>query len=190
MDEAESLLLASLDGQRRVLGNDNSDTLSTMERLAELYRRQEKYDQAQTLLTAALDANRRVLGPQHPDTVMDLYALGLVRLQQKNYDVVESLLGAVVAPDKTPVDSWTWYQCKTILGAALAAQKRYAEAEKLLLDGYLGTSDRLAILPADGLIALDRTGQWIVQLYRDWGKADTANEWREKLSRSKSTQNR
>src|SRR6185503_10643736 len=111
------------------------ETATTMELLAELYRRQEKYDQAQTLLSTALEANRRLLGPNHPDTILDFYMPGLVRLQQRKYDDVESLLRSVVGSDKTPIDSWSWYQCESILGAALSAKKKYAEAEKLLLDG-------------------------------------------------------
>lgn len=184
--EAESLLIATLDDQRR-LANNESETATTMERLAELYRRQEKYDQAQTLLSTALEANRRLLGPNHPDTILDFYMLGLVRLQQRKYDDVESLLRSVVGSDKTPIDSWSWYQCESILGAALSAKKKYAEAEKLLLDGYQGTAARTSANPVETLAALDRTGQWIIQLYRDWDKPEMAAEWSQKLASMNST---
>jgi hypothetical protein len=32
---------------------------------------------------------------------------------------------------------------------------------------------------------VEDAGQWIVQLYRDWGRADKASEWKQKLQETK-----
>jgi eukaryotic-like serine/threonine-protein kinase len=71
------------------------------------------------------------------------------------------------------------------VGADLAGQKRYAEAEPLLLAGYQGTTarkDRIdAALDLDGY-HLGRAREWLVQLYQAWGKPDKAAEWRKEYS--------
>jgi serine/threonine protein kinase/tetratricopeptide (TPR) repeat protein len=180
-DEAEALLIATLNTQRRVLGNEHYGTVTTMERLAALYREQGKYDKAQTLLIEALAARQRALGPQNPDTIEDLMMLGLVHLNQQHYAEVESLLAELVTRDKEPTDSWMRYFAQAIFGAALSGQKRYEEAEKLLIGGYGALTERAALIPANGKSALDKTGQWIVELYNAWGKPERAAEWTAKL---------
>jgi hypothetical protein len=69
--------------------------------------------------------------------------------------------------------------------ASLAGQKKYPEAEVLLLSGYQGTQQRVATIPAFEQIELERAGQWIVQLYRDWGKPRQAAEWQQKINAAK-----
>ena len=168
-----------------MLGDEHYDTVTTMERLAELYRRQGKYEQAQTLLTEALRARRRALGPQNPDTIEDLSMLGLVHLQQQKYAEVESLLQELVVPsDKAAPDTWFRYLGHSIVGAALSAEKKYAEAERLLIDGYQGMTDRVATIPADSRPALGRAGEWIVELYQSWGKPERADEWSQRLQQT------
>jgi serine/threonine protein kinase len=180
-DEAEALFIATLNIQRRVLGNDHYNTVTTMERLAGLYREQGKYEKAQTLLTEALAARQRALGPRNPDTIEDLMMLGLVHLNQRHYADVESLLADLVTRDRTAADSWIRYFAQAIFGAALSGQKRYEEAEKLLIGGYGALTERGALIPANGKSALDKTGQWIVELYNAWGKPERAAEWTAKL---------
>jgi hypothetical protein len=68
-----------------------------------------------------------------------------------------------------------------MLGASLSAQKKYAEAEPLLLSGY-----ELMVRQNDRSLAvrrycLEQAGQWIVQLYQKWGKPEKAIEWQERL---------
>jgi hypothetical protein len=39
-------------------------------------------------------------------------------------------------------DDWLTFNTQTMLGAALLGQKKYAEAERLLLEGYEGMKTR------------------------------------------------
>jgi hypothetical protein len=82
-------------------------------------------------------------------------------------------------------NAWQRFRAESLLGASLAGQKKYAEAEALLLSGYQGILAREATIPAFLRIELDRAGQWIVQLYQDWGKPEQAAEWKEKLDAAK-----
>jgi hypothetical protein len=44
---------------------------------------------------------------------------------------------------------------------------------------------RKATIPAPNRSNLTQAGEWIVQLYREWGKPEEAAEWRAKLDGEK-----
>jgi len=67
----------------------------------------------------------------------------------------------------------------------LAGQRRYAEAEPLLLSGYQGMIERQATIPTDSAPEVEQAGDRIVQLYDDWGKPEQAAEWRAKIDARK-----
>ena len=72
------------------------------------------------------------------------------------------------------------------LGAALLGQKKYSEAEPLLLAGYQGMKEREATMPQPSKVRLIASLKWVVQLYEATGNEDKAKEWREKLTETKS----
>jgi hypothetical protein len=73
-----------------------------------------------------------------------------------------------------------------MLGASLAGQRKYGDAEPLLLAGYQGLSNRESTIPAPNRSAIEQAGERIVQLYQDWAMPEKAAEWREKIRRRKS----
>jgi hypothetical protein len=68
------------------------------------------------------------------------------------------------------------------LGAALSAQRRWAEAEPLLLS-YHGALESRPGVEGDVREVLER----IVEMYIGWGKPDKAAEWRAKLLKEAAT---
>jgi tetratricopeptide (TPR) repeat protein len=82
---------------------------------------------------------------------------------------------------KKQPDDWDRFRAESLLGASLAGQKKYAEAEPLLLDGYTGMVARKDRVLMPDWYHLDRAREWLVQLYQDWGKPEKAAEWRKKL---------
>jgi tetratricopeptide (TPR) repeat protein/predicted Ser/Thr protein kinase len=180
--QAEPLLIKALEIRRRVLGQDHPDTIKSMNSLANLYRSEGKSAEAETLLAAVLEARRRVLGPTHPDTTRVMALLGDVRLQQKKYPAAEALLReARNNSEKTAADSWERYWSQNLLGASLAGQSQYAEAEPLLVSGYQGMLQREAAIPLEDRPVLSQAGERIVQLYEKWEKPEKAAEWRQRL---------
>ena len=75
----------------------------------------------------------------------------------------------------------------SLLGAALAGQKKYAEAEPLLIAGYAGLKARAARIPAPTASHVAAAAARIVLLYEAWSKPDKAVEWRTKLGQSAAT---
>jgi hypothetical protein len=70
-----------------------------------------------------------------------------------------------------------------MLGASLAAQKKFEEAEPLLITGYDGMGSARPSTNANMISRFTReqAGEAIVQLYADWGKPAKQAEWIEKL---------
>jgi non-specific serine/threonine protein kinase/serine/threonine-protein kinase len=184
--EAELLYRKVMESQHRVLGAEHPDTLATMNNLAVLYVKQGKNAEAEPLVTKSQEARRRVLGEQHPDTLRSTNNLGWLYLNTGRYGQAESILrAAVTGYQKSAPDGWERYQCESLLGASLTGQKKYEEAERLVIGGYEAMIQRKSAIPAGSSSALDQAGQRIVQLYLNWGNAAKAAEWRNTLDRSK-----
>ena len=49
---------------------------------------------------------------------------------------------ALSSYEKINPDSWNFYAAQNMLGASLAGQKKFAEAEPLLINGYQGIAQR------------------------------------------------
>jgi hypothetical protein len=86
--------------------------------------------------------------------------------------------------DKKSPDDWWRYHTMSQLGAALARQTKYAEAEPLLLQGYEGLKAREAKIPASRKDALAEAAARIVPFYKAWGQNDKAAEWRSRLAKA------
>jgi hypothetical protein len=68
-----------------------------------------------------------------------------------------------------------------MLGDSLLAQKKYGDAEPLLLAGYEGMSQREAKIPAQGKVCLTEAVERLVQFYEATGNQEQADAWRRKL---------
>ena len=74
------------------------------------------------------------------------------------------------------------FYTRSLLGGALAGQKKYTEAEPLLLQGYRGLkAHRLALSAQQAGKYLPEALERLVRLYDDWGKPDEAGKWRKEL---------
>lgn len=149
-----------------------------------LYAKQGKYPEAEALDAKVLESRRRVLGAEHPYTMYSLTHLGEVRLQQQRYVEAEaSFRDAVRTYEKIAPDGWERYNSQSLLGGSVAGQKRFLEAEPLLVSGYEALVQRRATIPAGNRSAVNDAGSRIVRLYEDWGKPEKATEWRAKLAK-------
>ncbi len=183
---AEPLYIKALEIGRRVLGEENPDTLIPMNNLANLYRRQRKDSEAEELYLKVLESRRRVLGPAHPDTASTAIGLGLLWLDQRKYKQAEPLLREVLSTyEKARPDAWSRFHSQSLLGATLAGQMKYSDAEPLVLSGYQGLVERATTIPAVDRNGVAQAGDRIVRLYEDWGKTEKAAEWRRRLQTSR-----
>jgi len=179
---AEPVFTRVLELRRRVLGEEHPDTLETMRDQALLYQYQGNYALAEEIYVRVLQIRRRVLGAEHPRKLASMSDLAFLYLTQGQYTQAEALLReALNGHKKTMTDTWDRYNCQSLLGASLAGQKKYSEAEALLLSGYEGMRQRESTIPAGSRLSLKQAGEQIVELYQEWGKPEKAAAWREKL---------
>jgi hypothetical protein len=82
--------------------------------------------------------------------------------------------------DNTTPDAWTTFNTQSVLGAALAGQKKFPEAEPFLLKVYEGMKQREESIPKSGGAerripeAIDR----LIDLYTATNKPDEVAKWR------------
>ncbi len=73
-----------------------------------------------------------------------------------------------------------------MLGSALLGQKRYADAEPLLLKGYDGMKAREKSIPKESAICFTEAIERLVRLYEAMDKPDYVTKWKKELGLLKS----
>jgi eukaryotic-like serine/threonine-protein kinase len=179
--EAEPIQLKAVELWRAVSGDEGPETLNSMSGLATLYQAQKRYAEAEGVWTKVLEVQRRTLGAEHPNTLDVMASLGEVEIQQEKYALAEPLLREALAAWEAGPNSWRRYYGQGLVGASLSGQKRYAEAEPLLLSGYQGLLERQSAIPAGARRVVSEAGLRIAQFYREWGQPEKAREWEEKV---------
>jgi hypothetical protein len=87
--------------------------------------------------------------PEHPHVAATQTALALTFLRRKKFADAESVLRPCLATaNQNFPDYWITSYAESLLGGALLGQKKYAEAEPLLVHGYEGLKAREARIPA------------------------------------------
>ena len=87
--------------------------------------------------------------------------------------------------EKRIPDDWLTFNARSRLGGLLLEQKRYAEAEPLLVSGYEGLKQREASIPANVKKRLREAVERLVQFSEAIGKLDEAAKWRKELETAK-----
>ena len=149
----------------------NSRTLETLSNLAEMYQSQGKYALAETYAAQALAGRRTTLGPEDADTMNAAAGLALAYQSQGKFAASEPLAREALETDrrKRP-DDWQRFLAESLLGASLAGQKKYVEAEPLLLEGFQGMMALKARMAVPDWRLLDWARGCIIQLDRALGK--------------------
>jgi tetratricopeptide (TPR) repeat protein len=178
--QAEAIFEQAIVIYRRVLGPDHADTLSTLADSASTYQREGKYDAAESRAAETLTARRRAFGSDNADTMASAADLAMAYQSKQEFVKSEPLAREALAffRNKQPND-WQGFRAESLVGASLAGQQKYADAEPILLDGYRGMWERRNSMGLPNLYYVNRAGSWITQLYEAWGKPDRAAAWRQ-----------
>jgi tetratricopeptide (TPR) repeat protein len=186
--EAIALHQETLELMKEHLSPDHPQTLATIWALVRAYRGAGRPEEAVAPGEEALKLSQARYGPRAITTVNGMAHLGEVYMDLGRSDLAEPLFRRALAiVEKDFPDEWGTFNGKSLTGAALLAQKKYAEAEPLLLEGFQGMKERAArIVPSDRVVpnahgeltvALER----LVKLYDAWDKPNQAAKWRKEL---------
>ena len=174
--EAEPHLAKLVPIVRRTLGDANATTRNDIGGLATAYALQRKFAQSEDVLRQLLDLQRSD-GDSY--TRVTVWTMGWVRLQSGRPAEAEELFREALSMlNQTTPDAWEKFNVQSMLGASLAAQRKFAEAEPLLLSGYDGMKQRQppSLFPAR-LFPLTQVAEAITKFYRDSGQTEQAVAW-------------
>lgn len=191
-DSAEKLFVLSLRLARTRRGLRDVETQMIVWALAGLYAQMKTPEKGESLLRELLDFQKE---HGQADSLPLPYAttlefLGRNLLQQRKWAAAEALLRECLSirENKEPLMMYNRFSTKSMLGASLVGQEKYADAEPYLLQGYQGLKDAANWAgPGMGRIPVPEAAERLVQLYEATGKKDKADEWRKKLKEAKNT---
>jgi serine/threonine-protein kinase len=171
LDEAERLHREALAIDEKTLGDGHPTVAIDRNNLASVLAEKGRPAEAEPLYRSALAINHKVLGEHHPGVAVNMTHIAEVLLAQGKPGEAVSLLTAVLAfpTEMLPADHRARTGAKSLLGACLTTQKRYAEAESALLEAFTAQS-----APGRGSRGSAKTRQRILDLYRAWGRPAAA----------------
>ena len=175
--EGEALFRQTLDLCRRLLGPDHPYTPYMAGNLASMYQRQRRFALAEKYALESLSGQRLAVSRGRPTPIDTEIDLAVAYLSQGKFVQAEPLAREVTELyRKEQPDDWQRFRAECVLGEILAGQKRYAEAEPLLMGGYRGMTARLDHIAIPDRYHYNLAHEWVVQLYRSLGKPDKAVE--------------
>jgi hypothetical protein len=146
------------------------------------------HNELSTLCSAILQARHGIWPDEQAKDALAAYVCGgediaeIVSglLREGECGQAETILRAYLQVQEVavPQRSWPIAITTSLLGAALAGQSRFEEAEPLLLDAYVDLEDH----PDTPAERLHEAAERLVELYDAWDKPGMAAEWRETLS--------
>jgi serine/threonine protein kinase/Tfp pilus assembly protein PilF len=186
---AEATFRRALDIARKTLGERHPVVATTLNSLSHVLVAQRRYDEAAVALKDALAIARPALGHDHQ--LVAIYAINLAQVQLARHNAAgaEVLLnealpirarapGLVPSRRRTTVeDDWSVATTKALLGNSLVVQRRFADAEAVLLSARRD----LDVQPQPSARDVKATITGLVQLYEAWGKREAAAAYRARL---------
>src|SRR5579883_359129 len=179
--EAETLSKEAFETAHRVLGAEHPLTLGILSQAAAIHQMEGKYAQAEKEAAQVLAGRRHSLGNENPDTTIAAADLALAYVAQGKFAEAQPLAREAMQTDtRIRPDDWQRFRATSLLGASLAGQKKYADAESLLVEGYQGMVARKDRIGIPDRYHLDRAHEWLVRFYQASGKPEKAAEWEKK----------
>src|SRR5579863_1037552 len=131
--EAEREIERAVDLRRRVLGAENSDTLQSLNTLANTLLAQGKYPASEDLYARVLAVQQRVLGEDHRDTLATMSGLVRVYREETRYATAAPLAAKVLKLQRSKLGEENPETLRAMLSLAAVTRDlgKYPEAEEL-----------------------------------------------------------
>ncbi|HEV3023502.1 MAG TPA: tetratricopeptide repeat protein, partial [Pirellulales bacterium] len=102
-------------------------------------------DKAEPLLRDLAEFWKAKAGPNSREYAAHLASLGKsLELQEKHAEAEQVLRDVLAIQESTEPNAWTTFNTRSHLGGSLLGQRKFADAEPMLLSGYEGLNDRKA----------------------------------------------
>jgi serine/threonine-protein kinase len=167
---AEAFYRETLEMRRRLYKSGPKVAL-VIANIGHLRQAQDDAPEAEKLYREALATAGESLGPDHPNRAIFLRNIAFALLTQGKVDEAEATIREALAIfRKKQPDSWRTADAESVLGSCLAAQRRFQEAEPLLVRSYTALKQD----EGDGAKQASVARQRIIDLYTAWGRPDRA----------------
>jgi serine/threonine protein kinase/tetratricopeptide (TPR) repeat protein len=165
-----------------------SDTLPTLRwvgvELLNAYVEAGERDKLTGFEDRLLSQARKTLPKESPELASSLVEIGGAMLEQKQWADGEPLLReCLTIRQRTQPDLWTTFNAMSFLGRSLLGQKKYADAESLLVGGYEGMKRRETSIPPAGSARIPKALDCLIELYEATNKPVEAKRWREERAK-------
>jgi tetratricopeptide (TPR) repeat protein len=184
--EAETALRESLVISQKAAGNDNPhDATGALYGLAWILQTQGKLPEAETTASEALSLRLRLrLRPEDRLAVADsLYQLAVIRWSAHGPELAEQAARECVAAYECQIPAgWQTFNSRGTLAGILIEQRKYDEAEPLLLSAYGGLEGCERKFPAAVHPRLRETICRLVRLSEETSRPADAARWQQKLA--------
>jgi eukaryotic-like serine/threonine-protein kinase len=191
--EAEIVAQEALAMRRKLQGSEHPDVAEMLGELSNLLRRQNKLEEAESTARENLAICRKLFGSRSLNVSQRLYSdevalagslatLVHVLLMQEKFVEAESFARECLNIREKRPDDWLTFNTRSLLGASLLGQEKYAEAEPLLLSGYEGMEQRESVIWPISKIRIKEAIERLVQFYQATANLDKAAEWKTKLA--------
>jgi serine/threonine protein kinase/lipopolysaccharide biosynthesis regulator YciM len=178
LDRALPLFEEALAKRKASLGPDHFDTLVTMGNLGKAYVEARQGAKAAATLGAFVDGIRKRTPKDSTQFAGVLAQVALELLGCGQHAAAEPLLRECLAiREKQLPDQWVTFNTQSLLGGALLGQKKYADAEPLLLKGYEGMKTREKTIPKGGGSRLPEAVDRLIELYTATNRPDELKTW-------------
>jgi len=154
------------------------------------YQRAGRLDEAGRLLRDLSERERKridSLGQVELARTLEMLSLNVL-LQSRPAEAEALAREALALAEKCQTTEYEWRRpyVMNLLGGTLLAQKKYADAETFLLQGYRGMKQAEATMPAQWRFRLTEAGERVVRYYEETNQPEKARAWRERLLEDKS----
>ena len=179
--EAEMLLREALEVGKKTIGASDRRMLASFLMFGVLLRSQGRFEESEAVFREEVQAARATPNTKNISTA--LASLTLTLLYDQKFVEAEPCGRELLALNEQDYPGqWYPYNSRSMLGECLLRQKKYAEAEPLLLSGYEGMKQRVKTIPITfQWIRLKEGLERLISFYEETGQPAKAARWRKEL---------
>ncbi len=139
-----------------------------------------EFEQSDSWRETKLELVQRESGEKSVAAAAELAAWGLALLERGDGKQAEQTLRQCLSiRTDTQPEFWSTFNTQSMLGGALLSQRRFDEAEPLLVSGYEGMKLRETTIPAQAANRIPQALDRLIELYTALEKADELAKYRE-----------
>ena len=180
-DAAEPLFRESLAMNRQLFSEPHPEITANLSNLGLLARDRGDYLEADRLFAQVVAADRKVLGPGHVQVGHALnYWAESARRSGDAARAADLLRESIVIHSSALAPNhWQTATTRSLLARCLVDLRRFAEAERLLIDAYAVVEKEFGVAH----VRVQAVVEHAVELYDAWKRPEQAALWRQRLSR-------